>query len=210
VTWERYYSTLKRLPKRLKKPVPFVVEALPSFRHRKIKSVLDLGCGAGRHCVYLTKKCFDVIGVDISNSALKMAKQWTRKERLKNVAFLQGPMTQIPWRDSHFDAIISISVVHHAVKNDIKKTIAEIYRTLKKNGVFLANLASEKDPRYGAGKKVENNTFKILEAFKEKRFEELHHYFTEQEVFEIVACFAKAEIELLEDKPHYWKITAIK
>jgi len=210
VTWESYYSALKVLPSRLKKPVPFVVEAVPTIRHRKIKSVLDLGCGTGRHCVYLAKKGFHVIGVDVSKSALKMAKQWARKERLKNLVFICGTMTQIPLIDNYFDAVISISVVHHAVKKDIEKTIAEIHRTLKKNGFFLANLASVKDPRYGAGKKVENNTFRVPEAFEEKKFEELHHYFTKQEVFETLACFAEVELELLKDKPHYWKITAVK
>lgn len=210
MTWESYYSTLEELPSRLKKPVPFVVKAVPTFRRRKTKSVLDMGCGIGRHCVYLAKKGFRVIGVDVSKSALKMAKQWARKERLKNVFFICGTMTQIPFIENHFDAVISISVVHHAVKRNIEKTIAEIHRTLKKDGFFLANLASVKDPRYGAGKRVENNTFRVPEAFEEKKFEELHHYFTKQEVFETLACFAESEIKLLKDKPHYWKVTAIK
>jgi len=210
VTWERYYSTLRRMPRRLKKTVPFVIQALPTFKRHNIKNVLDLGCGAGRHCAYLAKKGFDVIGVDVSKSALRMANKWVRKERLKNVAFMRGTMTNIPFRNRHFDAVISISVIHHAVKKDIMKTIVEVHRILKKNGVFLANLTSMKDPRYGAGQKVENNTFRVLEAFEEKRFEELHHYFTMQEISKILACFSKAKIELLKDKPHYWKVTAIK
>jgi len=187
-----------------------VVKSVPTFRHRKIKSMLDLGCGTGRHCVYLAAKGFDVIGVDVSKSALKIAKRWVRKEGLKNIAFMRGTMTHIPLSNGHLDAVISVSVVHHAVKRDIEKTIAEVNRILKKKGVFLANLASVKDPRYGEGKKVENNTFMILEAFEEKRFDELHHFFSEREVSEAFASFATAEIELLEDKPHYWKITAIK
>ncbi len=210
ITWEEYYSTLRRLPRRLKKPIPFMIEALPTFRRYRIKSVLDLGCGAGRHCVYLAKKGFDVGGVDVSKSALRMANEWVRKERLTNVSFVRGTMTNIPFSNSDFDAVISVSVIHHAVKKDIVKTIAEVYRILKKNGIFFANLVSVKDPRYGAGQKVENNTFRVLEAYEEKRFEELHHYFTNREASKILARFANAEIEPLEDKPNYWKITAIK
>jgi len=210
MAWERYYSTLRRLPRRLKKPVPFVVEMLPTFRRYKIKSVLDLGCGAGRHCAFLAKHGFDVVGIDVSESALKMASKWVQKAMLKNVAFVRGTMTNIPFTDSHFDAVISVSVVHHAVKKDIAKTIAEVYRVLKKNGLFLTNLASEKDPRYGEGEKVEDNTFRILEAFEEKRFEELHHFFTKREVSQLFGPFAKARVELLKDRPNYWKATAIK
>ena len=202
---------MKRLPRRLKKPVPFVVEELPAFQALQIKSVLDLGCGTGRHCVYLAKNGFDVVGVDVSESALRMANEWVRRgEKLTNVAFMRGTMTNIPFSSGHFDAVISVSVIHHAVKKDILKTVAEVHRILRKNGLFLTNLASVKDPRYGAGKKVENDTFRILEAFEEKRFEELHHFFTKHEISRLLAHFAKAKIESLKDKPNYWKITAIK
>ena len=208
--WERYYSTLRRLPRRLRQLAPFVVEALPTFKRCMIECVLDLGCGAGRHCVYLAKNGFDVIGVDVSESALRMANEWVRKERLTNVSFIQATMTNLPFSDSRFDAVISVSVIHHAIKKDIVKTMDEVYRALKKNGVFLTNLVSVKDPRCGTGQKVENNTFRILEAFEEKRFEELHHFFTRREVSKLLAPFAKARVELLKDKPHYWKITATK
>ena len=208
--WERYYSTLRRLPRRLRQLAPFVVEALPTFKRCNVKSVLDLGCGAGRHCVYLAKNGFDVIGVEISESALRMANEWVQKERLTNVSFIQATMTALPFSDSRFDAVISVSVIHHAIKKDIVKTINEIYRALKRNGVFLANLVSVKDPRYGTGQKVENNTFRILEAFEEKRFEELHHFFTKREISKLLAPFAKAKVELLKDRPNYWKIMATK
>ncbi|MFB3895631.1 MAG: class I SAM-dependent methyltransferase [bacterium] len=36
--------------------------------------VLDIGCGAGRHSLYLQKKGFDVLGTDISPMAIKVCK----------------------------------------------------------------------------------------------------------------------------------------
>lgn len=210
ITWESYYSSLRRLPRRLKKPVPFVAEDLPTLKRYKVKNVLDLGCGAGRPSVFLAKNGFDVVGVDVSKSALRIANEWVRKEKLTNAAFICGTMTHLPFRNRHFDAVISVSVIHHAVKKDIAKTIAEVYRTLKENGVFLANVASVGDPRCGAGEKVEAGTFRILEAFEEKRFEELHHFFTKQELSKLLERFSKAKVKLLKEKPNYWKITAIK
>jgi len=208
--WERYYSTLRQLPRRLRQPVPFVAEAVPTFRHSNIKRVLDLGCGVGRNCTYLAKENFDVIGVDISLTALRIAKRLSKKEKLKNLAFLQATMDNLPLSDCMLDAVICVSVIHHAIRRDVTKTINEIHRILKKNGLFLANLASVKDPRYGTGQKVENNTFRILEAFEENRFEELHHFFTKREISKILRHFSNVRVELLESKPHYWKITATK
>jgi len=209
-SWENYYVTLKQLPERLKQLVPFVAEALPTFKRNKIRRVLDLGCGVGRHCVYLAKNGFDAAGLDASVNALRLAKKWVQEENLKNVTFTRATMTHIPFCDCQFDAVISVSVIHHALKRDVVRTIDEIYRILKGNGLFLANLTSVKDPRYGTGEKVEAGTFRTLEAFEEKRFEELHHYFTKQEASEVLTRFAKAKVEPLEDRPNYWKITAIK
>jgi len=183
---------------------------LPAFKNQGIEFVLDLGCGAGRHSICLARNGFDVVGIDVSKSALRIAKKWAQEGNLGKVRFVQGTMTHIPFRDSQFDAVISVSVVHHAVKRDIEETVDEIHRILKRNGTFLANLASVKDPRYGKGEMVEADTFKMLEAFEEKRFEELHHFFSRQKVSELLARFSKAEVELLRTKPHYWKVMAVK
>ncbi len=158
----------------------------------------------------MARNGFAVAGVDVSKSALRIAKEWTREENLEKTALVQATMTHIPFRDSQFDAVISVSVIHHALKRDIEATINEVHRILKRKGLFLANLTSIKDPRYGKGEMVEADTFKMLEAFEEKRFEELHHFFTRQKVSTLFACFSRAQIELLKQKPHYWKVTSVK
>jgi len=208
--WERYYSTLRRTPRRPKKTAQFVVDALPAMKQRKVKRVLDLGCGAGRHCILFANSGFDVIGIDASKNALRMAKEWVQKENLENVSFVLATMTNLPLCDCCLDAVITVSVIHHALKEDIVASVNEIYRILGKNGLFLANLASIKDPRYGTGQKVEDNTFLILEAFEEKRFEELHHFFVRREVFGLLGRFAEKDVKALKDKPNYWEIVATK
>jgi ubiquinone/menaquinone biosynthesis C-methylase UbiE len=156
---------MHQLPKRLKTPVPLLVDEVPTFKRHQVKNVLDLGCGAGRNCLFLAKEGFDVVSLDISGSALRITNARLHKERLTNVGLARGTMISLPFGSDCFDAVISISVIHHAVKKDINKIITEVYRTLRKNGMFFANVASIKDPRYGEGREVEENTFRILEAF---------------------------------------------
>lgn len=208
--WEDYFQTLKRLPQRFKKPARFVVDAIPVFEQCDFKRILDLGCGVGRHCVYLADKGFTVVGVDVSRSALMMAGKWSQKEGLARVMLIQAAMTSLPFRDRSFDAVISVSVIHHAVIGDIETTIDEIYRILNRNGLFLANLVSVNDPRHGTGERVEENTFRIPEAFEENRFEELHHFSTKGEVIRLLAGFGSTDVELTKDKPYYWRIMASK
>ncbi|UCE29250.1 MAG: class I SAM-dependent methyltransferase [Candidatus Bathyarchaeota archaeon] len=208
--WEEYYSTLKRLPRRLKSLAQFVIDALPAFKQSSVETVLDLGCGTGRHSIFLAKEGFRTIGIEVSKSALRLARKWAQREKLLNVDLLRASMTNIPFRDCCFGAVVGVSVIHHAVIEDIEATVGEIYRILNQNGYFLANVASVEDPRYGIGQKVEDSTFRISEAFEEKRFEELHHFFTKTEVSRLLSNFAKTNVKLMKGKPNYWELSATK
>jgi len=212
--WEEYYSALRRLPDWLKKPISFIVESLSLFKESGARIFLDLGCGVGRNSIYLGKESFDVIGVDISRSALKKAKVWSKIEGVPNVMFLRASMTNLPFARQAFHAVISVSVIHHALKKDIEKTIEEISRVLIDDGPFLANFLSIKDYRYGIGEKLENGTFRILENFEDAQFEEVHHFFSKKEILTLLAGFEKIRIEPIQsefEKPHkYWKVVAIK
>lgn len=212
--WEEYYSVLHKLPEWLKKPVPFIVDSLSLFKKYRSPLILDLGCGAGRNSIYLGKEGFDTIALDISRNALKKIKVWSETEGLSNLTTLRASMTQLPFIKQSFQAVISVSVIHHALKKDIQKTIREIHLVLKDDGLFIANLLSTKDSRYGSGKRLENGTFKFLEKFEEKQFQEIHHFFSEKEILYLLREFKKVHIESIQsgkEKLHeYWKVFTIK
>jgi SAM-dependent methyltransferase len=208
--WENYYSTLKRMPRRLREKAEFIVDAVPAFKKHGVKRVLDLGCGAGRHSVLLASNSFEVIGMDVSKSALRMARRWARSEKLENVAFVIAAMTNIPLIDCCVDAVVSVSVMHHALKKDVLTSVKEVYRILGGKGWFVANLASVNDPRYGKGRMLEKDTFWILEGYEEKRFGEIHHFLTKDETLRLLSSFSRSDVTVLEDKTNYWKIVAVK
>ena len=218
--WEEYYSVLRKLPDWLKKPVPFIVDSLSLLKEHEARIVLDLGCGVGRNSIYLGKEGFGVIGVDISRSALKKAKAWAKIEGVPSVTVLRCSMTNLPFVRQTFHAVISVSVIHHAAKEDIKEAIDEIQKVLKDNGLFIANLLSTDDYRYGSGLKIEDGTFQILEDFEVKQFKEIHHFFSQKEVQTLLANFERISIERArlvpvrsgkEERSHkYWKVIAEK
>jgi len=65
------------------KPQKGMHKIIKLFKKNGVKRVLDLGCGSGRHLVYLARHNFDVYGIDIAREGVRIARSWLRKERLK-------------------------------------------------------------------------------------------------------------------------------
>jgi SAM-dependent methyltransferase len=63
--------------------------------------VLDIGCGAGRHGLYLQKKKFDVTGIDVSAGAIKVSKlRGYKKVRLMSITEIHE------FKPESFDTVI--------------------------------------------------------------------------------------------------------
>jgi SAM-dependent methyltransferase len=178
------------------------------FKEKGVKKVLDLGCGTGRHLIYLSKKGFEVYGLDASPKALEIAKKWLIKEKQKAELELHRMEHQFPYEKNFFDAIISIQVIHHNLMKDIIYTVSEIERTLKTNGIAYITF-----PRLGGGskidewelKEIEENTY-IPQAGQEKGLP--HHFFTLDEIYEVFNSFNIMEV--YDDRTNHRAIFVIK
>lgn len=76
--------------------------------------ILDVGCGTG-----ISKMLGNVVGIDPSKKLL------IRSE----FPVIQGIAEALPFSDRTFDAVISVTALHHC--KDIKKAIVEIKRVAK-------------------------------------------------------------------------------
>lgn len=74
------------------------------------KTGLDVGCGAGRHLIRISDLGGEVIGFDLSN-AVNIAYQ--RTFRLPSVHVIQCNIYYLPFRESAFDFVSSLGVLHH-------------------------------------------------------------------------------------------------
>lgn len=68
--------------------------------------ILDLGCGTGRHSIELTKRGYDVTGIDLSEALIKKAREKAKAENLK-IDFHIHDARNLPFREE-FDLIIMI------------------------------------------------------------------------------------------------------
>ena len=69
-------------------------------------SILDLGCGTGRHSIELTRRGYSVTGLDLSQSMLDQAKRKADQENLM-VRFIQGDARHLPFQNE-FDLVIML------------------------------------------------------------------------------------------------------
>jgi len=100
----KHYELLVNWEKRIKNDIPFIVEFLNS-PESKVESVLEVGCGTGRHAEVLHKENrLNITGVDISESMIKEAKQRLPEANLIMSDFLNEELL----KDKKFDAIFSI------------------------------------------------------------------------------------------------------
>ncbi len=107
------------------------------FRAHRVKRILDLGCGDGRHLVFFARRGFQMFGLDIAPMALRYAQEWLSREGL-SAELVPGDMTTIRWPDAFFDAVICVHVINHHRIAEIRQTIGEIHRALRHQGwLFL-------------------------------------------------------------------------
>lgn len=138
------------------------------FKKKGVKRVLDLGCGSGRHIVYLAKNGFDAYGIDIAEEGIKIARNWLKDEKLRANLKVGSMYKNLPYKDNFFDAIISIWALHHERLNNVRKAIKESERILKPNGLvfitlFKRNLKSSPPNKIIKKRKYQKADYMVIE-----------------------------------------------
>jgi len=83
--------------------VDFLVQEL---RLKPGATILDVGCGTGRHAIELARRGYIITGVDLSTGMLAEAKKSAKKAKVA-VTWVQANATRMRF-DQHFDAVICL------------------------------------------------------------------------------------------------------
>lgn len=104
---------------------------------RPVRSVLDLGCGTGRHSVELAQRGYELVGIDLSEGMLEQARSRAKSEGA-NATFMLGDIRHIQL-DRRFDAVLSMfAVVGYQISNAaVRATFRNVRRHLEPGGVFV-------------------------------------------------------------------------
>lgn len=98
-------------------------------------SVLDVGCGSGASAIPAAINVGPqgrVIGIDLAERLLAIARSKSVAENLQNVAFHRADMTALSYEDASFDAVISVFSIFFVT--DMIAEVRELWRVLRPGG----------------------------------------------------------------------------
>jgi ubiquinone/menaquinone biosynthesis C-methylase UbiE len=110
-----------------------------------VGQALDIGTGPGHDAVFLIQKGFNVIGIDISPSAVKLARETASNAGLFGF-FQVGDLRQIPVEDRFIDFAYDRGCFHVLPPEDRPQAVTEVHRVLRKEGLYLLKVFSDKEP----------------------------------------------------------------
>lgn len=113
------------------------VTRLTAGADRAALSVLDLGCGAGNNVWYFLDAGFQVCGIDISPTAVKVALDRMHELGFDAPDLRVGDFTELPWADCRFDLVVDRGSLSQVTIEDAMKTLSEVNRVLKPGGALL-------------------------------------------------------------------------
>ncbi len=125
-----------------------ITEAI-ARRYPKLKSVLDIGCGAGNYTVKLSQKRpdIDVTLVDLSQPMLDKALERVGVATQGKVDVRKGDFRSVDFGAEKFDVIIATAVLHHLRDdNDWETAFNKLFGLLKDGGsIWIFDLVYQSD-----------------------------------------------------------------
>jgi len=115
------------------KETAFILKVLKLPAKAKI---LDVPCGTGRHSVRFAKQGFSVLGIDISEACLSLAR---KQSKHRNVSYLKADMAQLHKFRDQFDVVTNLFTSFGYFKDDQenKRVLKGMISCLKPGGQIV-------------------------------------------------------------------------
>ena len=164
-------------------PADEIIGLKNSLDRQRIRDVLDLGCGIGRHSILFAESGFNVTAVDDSENALDILRE-KASEKQVNITCIKGSYTEDIFPENSFDLVIAYNVLYHGYREGFERSIRLVYRYLRPEGLFFFTCPTRQDAKYGNGEEMGNNTYKPLNSVHPG---DIHYFADEGDI----ACFLR-------------------
>lgn len=144
------------------------IHQLINQHNSNAKSLLNMGCGTGKHDFLLLEKGYDIVGFDISKKMIDEANLAKGKSQYKkSINFTEGDIQKFRMK-TKFDVVTSLfHVMSYQTTNDaLDKSFITAKYHMKENGVFIFDcwngpgvITEKPDKRI---KEMSNSNYKII------------------------------------------------
>ncbi|MDB5228487.1 MAG: SAM-dependent methyltransferase, type 11 [Bacteroidota bacterium] len=137
------------------------------------KTILNLGCGTGRHDFEFAKLGYDVSGIDLSQDMIDIAR---RTNNTTNITFDQGDIRTVRLNKKYDVVVALFHVMSYQTGNkDIEAVFETVRLHLKEGGLFIFDYwygpGVLTDPPVVREKQIENDLIKVV-----RKAEPVMHY----------------------------------
>nr|MDO8111756.1 class I SAM-dependent methyltransferase [Candidatus Sigynarchaeota archaeon] len=103
----------------------------------------DIGCGNGRHALFLARLGVNLYASDNSPTALEMTRKALAAERL-SATFAEADMEVAPFGNTMFHGIVIWNVIQHATAEKIRRVFSTILDHLLPGGLMVLSVKSSR------------------------------------------------------------------
>jgi 2-polyprenyl-3-methyl-5-hydroxy-6-metoxy-1,4-benzoquinol methylase len=157
------------------------------FKENNVKDILIMGVGYGRNGKYFIENGYNVDGIEISEEAINIGKQFAPK-----INFINGSVLDMSL-NKKYDAIFCYDIMQLFRKNERKMIAKNCIKHCKDNGIIMLSCLSINDVLFGKGNEIEENTFEIREGLTV-------HFSNEKEMKNMDEELSVVEIEYSTEK----------
>jgi SAM-dependent methyltransferase len=111
-------------------PDQHVQDLVTELKRRSAKDALNLGCGVGRHALFLASEGFDATGTDASSLGIEQARSSTLRRGLA-ITFQVEDFLDLSFPDRSFDYVIAWNVVYHGDGTIARRVLDQVRRVLR-------------------------------------------------------------------------------
>ena len=177
------------------------------WKNLKKKTVLDIGCGRGRHSLFLAEMGFDVTATDISPEGIEQLHQEAKKRKLEGkIKTVVCDMLELPFQNDSFDGVLGFLSITHTDYAGLKKVITKITGMLKKSGRLYVTFNSKHSNGFRFKSNVKIDKYTII---KTHGFEKgiPHTYLGYEDIIELLKNYKLLKMQEIHD--FYDKIISV-
>ncbi len=122
-------------------PSPYAVDFLRQLAQLLPgASLLDIGCGEGRHAIAAAKLGFRVAGIDAEELAIERARQRAEAAGLTCISFRREQVDKLGFPAAEFDVVFDYGCLHHQPKSEWTKYRNSILNVLRPEGFYVVSV----------------------------------------------------------------------